>query len=140
LGASFYADYTCTDNGLWTPIDGFVFLTNLIPVNAEQGTSSIQAGGSNVGLAGVSTNLGYANVLTDYNVSGYPEEQLQAIEYTPSAEYRIGNLLGHSAIQAVDVTIQWRYRLTGELFPLYLPANSSAGLKVLFRKKTWQTK
>lgn len=128
-------DFPSTNNGLWAPIDGFSFVTNFIPVNPEQGTSPTQIGTSNLGVQGSQTSYAFANVLTDYNVTGFPEDALSSTEYVPSAEYRMANLAGHSSIQAVDVQVFWRYRLTGEVLNLYLPNNSSVGLKVMFRRK-----
>jgi len=134
-GTSFYQDFNCTSNGLWTPIDSFCFITNLMPVVIEQGTAPTQIGESNVGTVNASTGLGFTAVLTDYNVSSYPEESLQSIEYVPSAEYRIGNLTGSAPVQTIDVQIFWRYRLTGDLVPVYLPGDSSVSLKMLLRRK-----
>lgn len=132
-----YADYSSTDNGLWSPVDGFSFITNFIPVVPEQGTAATQVGESNVGVGVNATTNGYANVLTDFNCSGTPESRINAIEYSPLAEYRMGNLSGRSQIQQIDIQVFWRYRLTGQLVPLLLPANASGAVKVLFRKKAW---
>lgn len=128
-------DFPSIDNGLWAPIDGFSFITNFVPVNPEQGTAATQIGVSNLGTQGAITSYAFSNILTDYNVSGFPQDALNAIEYVPSAEYRMGNLAGHSSIQALDVQVYWRYRLTGQLVNLYLPNNASIGLKIMFRRR-----
>ena len=133
-GAPLVQDFPSTDNGIWAPIDGFSFITNFVPVNPEQGTAPTQVGTSNLGTQGASTQYGFANLLTDYNVTGFPEDTLNSIEYTPQV-YRMANLSGHGSIQAVDVQVFWRYRLTGELINLYLPNNSSMSLKLMFRRK-----
>ena len=111
-------------------------MSNFIPVNPEQGTAPTQVGTSNLGTQGQSTQAGFTNLLTDYNVTGLPEEVLSSIEYVPSAEYRMGNLIGHGPIQAIDVQVFWRLRLTGQLVTLYVPNNASMSLKVMFRRKT----
>jgi hypothetical protein len=128
-------DFNSTSNGLWSPIDGFSFVTNLIPVIPEQGTAPTQVGESNVGAANGSTGQAFASVLTDYNNTGYPEDTLSSIEYVPSAEYRIANLSGAVPVQTLDVQVFWRFRLTGDLIPVYMPANSSMSLKMLLRRK-----
>jgi hypothetical protein len=130
-------DFQSTNNGLWAAIDGFAFTTNLIPVVAEQGTATIAQGTSNVGNQGASVGVGSTTQLTDFNVTGDPEGALGSIEYVPSAEYRMGNLAGNGPVQQLDVQIFWRYRLTGALNILYLPSNSSAALKLMFRRKRW---
>jgi hypothetical protein len=128
-------DFNSTSNGLWSPIDGFSFVTNLIPVIPEQGTAPTQVGESNVGAANGSTGQAFASVLTDYNNTGYPEDTLSAIEYVPQAEYRIANLSGAVPVQTLDVQVFWRFRLTGDPIPVYMPANSSMSLKMMLRRK-----
>ena len=132
---SFVQDYQSCDD-LWSPIDSFVFTTTFLPIASEQGTAPILVGTDNIGQnQGVGN--GFSNIITDFivpQVSG-SQDSLGSIIYVPSGEYRMASLLGHQAIQQVDIALWWKYRLTGQLIPLYMANLASVSIKIMFRKK-----
>jgi len=132
------SDYSCTASGLWSPIDGFVFQTNFLPVVPEQGTAPVVVGESNVGLSGTQTQGGFQVILTDFIISGSPEQALTSIIYVPTSEYRISSMTANATVQIIDITLSWRFRLTGQLIPVLMPNNSSISMKLMFRRKDWQ--
>ena len=130
-------DTPCTQSGLWNPVDSYAFVSNFLPIVPEQGTLPNILGERNIGPSGV-TGAGFTNIISDIAFQGAPENALTSVLYVPTAEYRITSLAPNMAIANVDFTLLWRYRLTGQLLPVYLPNNASMTLKVLFRRKDWQ--
>lgn len=127
---------SCTVSGLWNPIDAYVFTTNFLPLQPEQGSAPVVVDTGNIG-ASSSTQAGFVAILSDLVIPGPPEESLSATYYTPSSEYRISAMTANVPVQNVDVALFWRFRLTGELFPVYMPSGSSVSMKMLFRRKDW---
>ena len=132
-------DTPCTQSGLWNPIDSFAFVSNFLPIFPEQGTVPNVLGERNTGPTGI-TGAGFTNVISDIAFQGAPENALTSVLYAPTAEYRMTALAPNIAVNNVDVTLLWRYRLTGALIPVYLPNNANMTLKILFRRKDWRSK
>ena len=140
VGPVFSQDFISTDD-VWSPIDGFVFTSTFIPLLPEQGTAPIVVGSTDAGqFQGV--GAGFTNIITDIVVDTGKgaQDNISSLLYNPSGEYRIASMTTHQAVQQVDVTLWWRYRLTGTLYPLYMANLSSVNLKIMFRRKDWGTK
>ena len=136
-GLRFVEDYPSTQTGLWSPIDALCFTSSFLPLAPEQGTVPTVVGTSNLGSSGFQTGSGFTPIITDIAFQGAPENALTSTLYSPLAEYRITSLTSAAAVQTVDINVFFRYRLTGELIPVYMPNNSSITMKILFRKKSW---
>ena len=139
-GPVFSQDFLSTDD-VWSPIDGFVFTSTFIPLLPEQGTAPTVVGSTDAGqFQGV--GAGFTNIITDIviDTSKGAQDNISSLLYNPSGEYRIASMTTHQAVQQVDVTLWWRYRLTGTLYPLYMANLSSVNLKIMFRRKDWGTK
>jgi len=124
----------------WSPIDTFVFTTAYVPVITEAGGVPLVIGEDNLGPNQSVTN-GFQSILTDFvpGVSGGAEDAITTIVYTPSGEYRMVSPSSTGPIQRIDVKLWWRYRLTGELVPVYLPNMASVSMKLLFRSRFWHS-
>jgi hypothetical protein len=136
----FSQDFLSTDD-VWSPIDGFVFTSTFIPLLPEQGTAPTVVGSTDAGqFQGV--GAGFTNIITDIviDTGKGAQDNISSLLYNPSGEYRIASMTTHQAVQQVDVTLWWRYRLTGTLYPLYMANLSSVNLKIMFRRKDWGTK
>jgi hypothetical protein len=130
-------DFQSTDD-VWSPIDSFVFTTTFVPLLPEQGTAPVIVGSNNTGQD-LGVGAGFTNVITDFvpDLSGGAQDGLSSQVYVPTSEYRISSMTTHQPIQQVDVTLWWRYRLTGTLVPLFMANLSSVTIKILFRRKDW---
>lgn len=131
-------DYVLTQEGEstssgWSPVENITFCTTLIPVNNEATGIPTQVGS---GTAAASTTELTSPVLTDIALSktdGYAYNQF--IAYVPSAEYRMVSLIGAGELRGIDITVFWKSRLTGTLYPIPMPNGSSVSIKMMFRKK-----
>lgn len=130
-------DFQSTDD-IWSPIETFVFTTSFVPLLPEQGSAPVVVGTDNTGQnLGVSS--GFTNVITDFtpDLTNGAQEGLSSQVYLPSGEYRISSMTTHQAVQQVDISLWWRYRLTGQLFPVYMSNLSNVSMKIMFRRKDW---
>jgi hypothetical protein len=125
-------------NDVWTPIDSFCFTTTFIPLNPEGSSAPVQANDANIGQ-NLSVGQNFSNIVTDFcpDQSQGSEAGISQILYEPTAEYRLSCMTAKQPIAAVDITMWWRYRLTGQLIPLYMPSLATVSMKILFRRKDW---
>jgi hypothetical protein len=57
-------------------------------------------------------------------------------QYAPTAEYRLSNFVRSSApLQQIQVSVFWKNRLKGQLYPLQMYNSSSVSIKCLFRRR-----
>lgn len=128
-------DYESTSS-LWSPVDSIVFTTSLMPLVFEQAAEPVVFGSSNTGSIG-SVGANFTPIITDTslalsNAQGYRE----FFQYAPTAEYRLANFVRSSApLQQIQVSVFWKNRLNGQLYPLQMFNASSVSIKMLFRRR-----
>lgn len=126
----------CSTDTLWSPISSIVFTSSLIPTLNELNAAPIVYGQSNADLVTGSTPA-FTPIVTDISIDVLEAMSwAEYIQYTPSAEYRLSEMIGSAPIQSIDVQIFLKERLTGTLFPMELFNGTSIDVKILFRKKT----
>lgn len=123
---------------LMNPIQSIVFSTSLVPV-VQENVSVPKVWGSDTGLFNTGNNSNIASILTDFQVPFAPDNRYQPdIVYSPAGEYRLIDLFGVSPLSSLDLQISWKDQF-GNLHPLYLGAGCSANLKLMFRRKDFNT-
>jgi hypothetical protein len=122
---------------LLNPISSIVFTTGLLPINPEIVGVPVS---NNVG--GIQSNSGAANlspVMTDFQV---PFNALNTykpnITYTPTGEYRLVDLIGTSPLNSIQISVFWKDYF-GNLNPFYLGAGCAGNIKILFRRKDYDS-
>jgi hypothetical protein len=135
-GLTCLQDYPTAPN--WCPIQSVLFTSSLLPTYPSNvGTPR------NFGINTANTNNGANNnissVLTDFEVSLTTGlEYLPQIQYTPTAEYRLIDLISNQPLNSIELSCYWK-DVYGGLHPLLLLVGCNANLKLLFRKKTYST-
>jgi len=143
---------------LWTPVKSIIFKTVLLTNIAElQGAPKIFGYPVNNAIVpapnnnppspffpyfGTPTNYNppnadVLNILVEHSVkltSG--TEYKPYVFYEPTGEYRLTDLIGEMPINQLDISVYYKDDF-GALIPLYLPVGCSAGIKILFRKKSF---
>jgi hypothetical protein len=132
-------DYVSADS-LWSPISSIVFTSSLIPVRAEQTGAPVDYGSGNLGYSSSSVQSAFQPIITDIALdtsqSPYSGQYRQYIQYAPSAEYRLSDLVGENIdIRNIDIQVYWKNRLDNQLYPITMPNLSSVSIKVMFRHK-----
>lgn len=123
---------------LWTPIQQMVFTTALLPVVPEL-TTVPKIYGTDSKFFNVGNNSNITNVLTDFEVGlTTGAEYRPNIQYTPQSEYRLADLFGNQPLSAIEVRVYWKDQW-GNLNPFRLNSGCAASIKIMFRKKNFQS-
>ena len=116
---------------IWSPVKSIVFTSSLLPVNASLSGDPVVFGVGSLKLnSGNNNNI--TGVLTDFTADNYNA----TVQYTPSAEYRLFDLIQNSPLASVGLQAFWKDRFSN-LNPFLLPSGCSASIKILFRKKSF---
>lgn len=123
---------------LWCPIQSMVFTTALLPVVPEL-TALPTVFGSTSKYVSDGNNSNISPVLTDFEVAltnGF--EFKPNITYAPNGEYRLTDLYGNTPLSALEVRVFWK-DIYGNLHPFFLAEGCNASIKILFRKKIYNS-
>lgn len=119
---------------LMCPIRNIYFTTNLLPIEPmltqpPKGLGDTSLSGSNSGDPGIT------NILTDFEVAVTPTNNYNGeIAYLPSSEYRWVDMTQGVNLNKLDLAAYWKDKY-GNSYPIYLPVNCAADIKLLFRSK-----
>ena len=113
----------------WTPVTSIVFTSNTLPIVPNQISAPLLFYNGNVFASG-GNNSNIAQVITDFVADTYKPQ----IIYTPSAQYRLVNLVGNTPLYNLDIGVFYKSR-TGELVPFRLSSGGTATVKILFTRK-----
>lgn len=129
-------DYVSTDS-LWSPISSIVFTSTLLPLKKEYTASPILLGATNAAGSSGSPSS-FEPIICDVSVDtlqGGAEGYRNFTLYEPKAEYRMVSMTAsHEEIRNIDVQVFWKYRLTGDLYPITMFNCSDVSIKMMFRK------
>jgi hypothetical protein len=121
-------DYSSSQ--LWNPVVSIVIKArNLNVINTLDSVPVIYGLDPNPST----NNARVSNVLFEYPVGRRAEP---VINYQPTAEYVLTNLLGINETSDLQLDVLWKDDF-GNLHPLYLEVQSSFVMKLLFRKKVF---
>lgn len=128
-------DYPST-SALWSPVESIVFCSNTLPIVAEASGEPVRFGAGNIGSP-QGTQGGFSRVITDIALtqdSAFSYRDF--ISYVPSGEYRVCSFQAtQQPIQNIDISVFFKNRLDGKLYPLQMPNSSSVSIKLMLRRK-----
>jgi len=123
---------------LLNPIQAIVFTTSLIPVVPEN-VSVPKVFGADSTLLSTGNNSNIASILTDFQVPFSPDNRYNPdITYSPAGEYRMIDLYSNSPLSSLDLQVSWKDNF-GNLHPFLLGSGCSANMKLMFRRKDFNT-
>ena len=122
---------------LWTCCQSIAFNTTTIPIAMSNATVPTVYNNSpyDQTIRQSGNNAQFAAMLSDIAVgltSGL--EQRPTVDYLPSSEYRMTDLLSNMPISQISFTVSWKNKF-GALVPFRLCAQGGAAMKLLFRRK-----
>jgi hypothetical protein len=124
--------------GLLNPISSIVFSTAMLPVSPSL-ISVPKVFNSDSRLFNVGNNANLAPILTDFQIPFSATNTYKpTLEYAPSSEYRLVDMYGTSPLSALEMSVFWKDNF-GTLHPFYLGAGCSATIKIMFRRKDFNT-
>ena len=124
-----YTEFNSTP--LFSCVQSIVICSSTIPVNPTIVSAS--------SINGTSELINYSGNITSQVITDFELSDPSGMGYKPNIsmvpyQYRLKDMFGHSELNTVSFEVYYK-NLQGELFPLLVPANASANLKVMFRKK-----
>ena len=140
---SIYQDFSCVDT-LWSPIASLVFQSSLMPIVKEAINPPTDLGTGNLAQSIAKSNgvgvaqSAFSPIITDVAIDQFgsgADAYRHFIYYAPTAEYRLSDTTGNQEIRNIDISVFWKARLTGQIYPIQMFNLSSVGIKVMFRKK-----
>jgi hypothetical protein len=130
-------DYESTSS-LWSPVSAITFITTVLPIRTEATGAPLFLGTGNLGYSSSAIQNAFQPILTDIalDLTGDGADAYRRmIFYAPAAEYRMASLTpSNQSINAIDISVFWKSRLTGELFPISMFNLSSVSIKCMFRR------
>lgn len=133
-------DYPSTGS-LWSPVSAIVFQSSLLPLKKEFISKPLDLGQTN-NLISTGGQAAFEPTISDFII----DQQYEKAEgwrdftiYEPTAEYRMVSMnASHDEIRNIDISVFWKYRLTGELYPLTMFNCSDVNIKMLFRRNDYR--
>jgi len=133
-----YFDITETISSIgtmWSPVESIVITSTHIPVRNEFSVSVIAYGTANVGTTSSSSENFY-KVLMETDANEFDTNTLrELIKYEPKTPTFSALGHDHEGITELDLKFFWRHRLTNQLIPLTMPNQSSANVRLLFKRR-----
>jgi hypothetical protein len=127
------------DVAVWNPIKSLVFTSGLIPLlpTLTSPPKSLTSTSGTFSSFGNNSNL--ATQLTDFEV-GFSASNTykQTVNYNPSSEYRLLDIQSDLPLNNIQVSVFWK-NLEGILVPFYLDGGQTGNIKLLFRRKDFNT-
>ena len=109
-----------------------VITSSALPVRSEWTSGQISNSNSNA-----PANSSFSKIITDAEIDiSIGNESRSTITYLPTAEYRRLTLESDADIHNIDVRILWKDKYAN-LYPLLIPSNREASLKILFERKDY---
>lgn len=131
VGGSYIMTQEYDSTYLWNDARSVVFTSSTLPVADEALNVS--------NTSSQTTQSTYRKILTDFEFSINPGSVATStlrsyVQYHPTAEYRLINLISESAIYTVDIQVYFQTKDL-RLYPLYINPGESATIKILFRSR-----
>lgn len=123
----------------WSPVSSIVFTSLGIPVNPTN-TAPTNVFGDKPQIGSTTSNLDYQNIITDFDIGfNIGTEGRQQILYSTQGEYRLLDMVGNRPLSQLNIQCYWKDKILGSLHVMYLFSGACATLKLLFRKKTFNS-
>lgn len=122
--------------GIINAVRGIEFAVNLLNVNPTM-IQPTQVFGDNIKVDESGNNAKIAAILSDFSITIAPNNlYLPNIGYTPSAEYRLFDMVSDIPQAHIMFDLYWKDKF-GVMNPLKLAPGCSCNIKVMFRKKNF---
>jgi hypothetical protein len=118
----------------WNPVKSLVFVSDTIPIVKNDIGSPYLYNGSQIISQSSSANI--IASITDFTSSN--ADYRGFINYTPSGEYRLIDMMSNTSLNDINVNVYWQDRV-GNLIPFYLLAGCSCTIKMMFRSKLFNS-
>jgi hypothetical protein len=125
------------DITIWNPIKSIVFTTGLIPVRPTMSSPPNDLGTDTFSTFGNNSNL--ISQITDFIVPfSVGNTYKPNITYICNSEYRLIDITSELPFYSMQINVSWK-NVYGDLIPFSVPSGSAGSIKILFRRKDFNT-
>lgn len=123
---------------IWSPITAIMFKTSILSSAPElMATPNIYENNTDININKQHADV--LNILVDYySPLTNGTEYKPYIYYEPTGEYKLTDLYGIQPVDTIDIQVYWRDNF-GNLIPFYLGLGATSTIKILFRKKIFNS-
>ena len=124
---------------LWNPVAPIIFASSLLPIQSTQTSLPKDGGNSNNNFTGSGNNSNLLSAITDFTIAVHGNNQYRPmIVYNPATEYRLIDMHSAMNLNRIDIIVYWKDTF-GNIHPFELRPGCSANVKLLFRRKSFNT-
>ena len=124
---------------MWNPVASIIFASSLLPIQATQTSLPKDVGSSSNNFTGSGNNSNLLTAITDFTIAVDGNNQYRPmVVYNPSAEYRLIDMNSSMNLNRIDIIVYWKDTF-GNIHPFELRPGCSANVKILFRRKDFNT-
>lgn len=125
-----------TSISIQNPVQSLVFVSTQLPIIQEFTSASTVLNGVNF-IGSSATSNPQIPTITDFQVNvSAGDTYRNNVEYVPSAEYRLIDMVGQNPLSSININVFWQDRY-GVLHPFLLDASCGGNIKLLFRRKSF---
>ena len=124
---------------LWNPVSSLIFATSLLPVKTTQTSLPRSIGSNENAFSNVGNNSNMLSAISDFAIAVDGNNQYRPmVIYNPSPEYRLIDMNSYMNLNRVDIIVYWKDTF-GNIHPFELSPGNSASVKLMFRRKDFNT-
>jgi len=124
---------------LFTPVKSILFRASLLNVVSENIATPVIFQNGNININAGKQNAEILPILIEYSVPlVIGTEYKPFIFYEPKGEYRLSDLYSDVPVDGLQFSVFWKDSF-GNINPFYLAIGASATVKLLFRKKSFNS-
>lgn len=127
--------YVSTD-AFWSPVGAIGVQSTFITAHEQLRAPPVTLGTSSVAVGPTTAATTFDRTVVDFTAAGTTATDARTtVTYVPDANYRYLEMR-RGPLLAVDITVSWIDRLTGDVYPLRLPPQASCTYVIAFFHKS----
>jgi hypothetical protein len=124
---------------LWNPVASLVFASALLPIHPTQTSLPKNVGNSNTAFSESGNNSNLLSAISDFTIAVDGNNQYRpVVVYNPTPEYRLIDMHSCMNLNRLDIVVYWKDTF-GNIRPFELHPGCSANVKIMFRRKDFNT-
>ena len=124
---------------IWNPVSAIIFASSLLPIKTTQTSLPRSIGSNENAFSSVGNNSNMLSAISDFAIAVDGNNQYRPmVIYNPSPEYRLIDMNSYMNLNRVDIIVYWKDTF-GNIHPFELSPGNSASVKLMFRRKDFNT-
>ena len=124
---------------IWNPVSALIFASSLLAIKTTQTSLPRSIGSNENAFSNVGNNSNMLSAISDFAIAVDGNNQYRPmVIYNPSPEYRLIDMNSYMNLNRVDIIVYWKDTF-GNIHPFELSPGNSASVKLMFRRKDFNT-